>query len=135
MTKKVCRDEQIELIMECRKSGLTDYQWCNQKGINPSTFYNWVSKLRKAGYSIPDSDSKTTGISIKQEVIKLDFFEHEDDSRHMREQNTRILTNVPSSSIAAEIVVGNVSIRLYNGADSQLIQNVIQSIGGINHAW
>lgn len=93
MQKKVYRDEQIKLIMECRKSGLTDYQWCNQRDINPSTFYNWVSNLRRAGDSIPDSDSKATGFTIRQEVVKLDVLEHENNSRHMKQQNTRIASS------------------------------------------
>lgn len=42
------KPEQIKLIMECRRSGLSGYQWCQNQGINPGTFYNWVSKLRKA---------------------------------------------------------------------------------------
>lgn len=53
----VRRPEQIRLIMECRQSGLSDYQWCQNQGINPGTFYNWVSKLRKSGYTFPESGS------------------------------------------------------------------------------
>ena len=50
MQKRIVRrDEQIKLIMECRQSGLSDYQWCQRQDINVGTFYNWVSKLRKAG--------------------------------------------------------------------------------------
>ncbi len=48
----VRKPEQIKLIMECRQSGLSDYQWCREQGIHPGTFYNWVSKLRKAGYTL-----------------------------------------------------------------------------------
>lgn len=47
--KRVNREEQLKLIMECRSSGLSDYQWCETHGIHAGTFYNWVSKLRKAG--------------------------------------------------------------------------------------
>ena len=47
--KRVNREEQLKLIMECRSSGLSDYQWCEAHGIHAGTFYNWVSKLRKAG--------------------------------------------------------------------------------------
>ena len=38
MSKRVCKDDQIRLIMECRKSGLSDYQWCklNNPERNPS---------------------------------------------------------------------------------------------------
>lgn len=47
MTKRVNADEQYKLILECRSSGLTDYQWCKDHGINLGTFYNWVKRLRK----------------------------------------------------------------------------------------
>lgn len=50
----VSKPEQIKLIMECRKSGLPDYQWCRKQGINSGTFCNWVGKLQKAGYVLPD---------------------------------------------------------------------------------
>lgn len=69
----VRKPEQIKLIMECRRSGLSDYQWCQSQGINPGTFYNWVSKLRKAGYTIPDSESKTSGVPVRQEVVRLNL--------------------------------------------------------------
>lgn len=28
--KRVSREEQLKLIMECRSSGLSDYQWCDE---------------------------------------------------------------------------------------------------------
>ena len=43
--KRVPMQEQIKLINECRKSGLTDADWCRENGIAPSTFYNWVNIL------------------------------------------------------------------------------------------
>lgn len=72
--KCVSREEQLKFIMECRASGLSDYQWCETQGINPGTFYNWVSKLRKAGVTIPDSESKHLGTTVNQEVVKVDKF-------------------------------------------------------------
>ena len=38
-------DELMELITECRQSGLTDAAWCNEHGISPSCFYNAVTRL------------------------------------------------------------------------------------------
>ena len=29
---------EYQLIMECRSSGLTDFQWCKEHGIHPETF-------------------------------------------------------------------------------------------------
>ena len=71
--KRVSREEQLKLIMECRSSGLSDYQWCEAHGIHSGTFYNWVSKLRKAGVTLPDSESKHLGTPVHQEVVKVDL--------------------------------------------------------------
>ena len=35
-------EEWMELVTECRQSGLTDAAWCNEHGISPSCFYNAV---------------------------------------------------------------------------------------------
>ena len=32
-------DEWMDLVTECRQSGLTDAAWCNEHGISPSCFY------------------------------------------------------------------------------------------------
>ena len=54
-------EEQYRLIMECRKSGLSDYQWCLNNDINPGTFYNWVKRLRKNGCGdIPKKNQLST---------------------------------------------------------------------------
>ena len=44
-------DEWMELVTECRQSGLTDAAWCNEHGISPSCFYNAVTRLRKKSLS------------------------------------------------------------------------------------
>ena len=131
----VKKPEQIKLIMECRRSGLSDYQWCQKQGINPGTFYNWVSKLRKAGYTIPDSAGKVVGVPVMQEVVKLDLVESETSAPAMMEQSTSLpaLSGVPC--IAAEIECGNIRMRIFNGADAAVVQNTFQCIGGMFHAW
>lgn len=129
------KPEQIRLIMECRQSGRSDYQWCRKQGINPGTFYNWVSKLRKAGYTIPDSESKTSGVPVRQEVVKLDLVEHEISTPAVVEQNVSHLTSPNIPCIAAEIECGNIKVRFFNGADTAVDQNTLQCIGGMSHAW
>ena len=41
-SKRRTEQEQYDIIMECRQSRLSDYQWCLEHNINPGTFYNWV---------------------------------------------------------------------------------------------
>ena len=47
-------DEWMELVTECRQSGLTDAAWCIEHGISPGCFYNAVTRLRKKACQIPE---------------------------------------------------------------------------------
>lgn len=134
MSKRVCKDDQIRLIMECRQSGLSDYQWCKQSGIHPGNFYNWVSKLRKQGYSFPDSEAKSNAVPNIQEVVKVDLFQSQESSLKV-EQNVSLIESTTSSAVAAELLVGGITLRLFNGADEKLIQSTLRCLGGMNHAW
>ena len=134
--KRVSREEQLKLIMECRSSGLSDYQWCEAHGIHAGTFYNWISKLRKAGVTIPDSESKHLGIPVHQEVVKVDLVPEPAPAATIMEQNTRILAMpATDASVAMEIVMGNSTIRFFNDTNPDLIRTTLQCLGGMSHAW
>lgn len=120
--------------MECRQSGLSDYQWCEQNDVHPGNFYNWVSKLRKSGYTFPELAAKSNATPNRQEVVKLDLVRDWEPSPII-EQNVSRAISPETPSIAAELLVGGITLRLFNGADEQLIQNTLRLIGGINHAW
>ena len=44
--------EWMDLITECRQSGLSDSVWCDQHNIPKSSFYNAVTRLRKMACAI-----------------------------------------------------------------------------------
>ena len=48
-SKRTSPEEQLRLITECRQSGLTDYEWCQQHNIKVSTFYTWVHRRKQSG--------------------------------------------------------------------------------------
>ena len=115
MNKRVCKDDQVKLIMECRQSGLSDYQWCEQNGIHPGTFYNWVSKLKKSGYSLPDTQKNSEMKPEIQEVVKVDLI----DSVSEVEQNVSLQTQPREGYLAAELQIGNITLRVYEGSKSR----------------
>ncbi len=45
--KPLTANQQYQMILECRSSGLSDYQWCMEHGIKRGTFYNWVVRAMK----------------------------------------------------------------------------------------
>ena len=67
-------DEWMELVIQCRQSGLTDAAWCNEHGISPSCFYNAVTRLRKKACQIPESSNKASTLDLtshKQYVVQI----------------------------------------------------------------
>lgn len=65
MTKRHSRrtdEEWMNLIHECRTSGLTDKRWCQEQNIQPSNFYYHIPRKRVQKYEIK-KDIPNTGIS------------------------------------------------------------------------
>jgi transposase-like protein len=132
-SKRVSTDEQFRLIMECRQSGLSDYQWCKVNDINPSTFYNWVNRNRKSGMDIPLSSDKKTSTPL-QEVVKVNLVPQSTSvsAPIQVEQNTCIDTDLPTRELpAVEILIGNATIRFFNSTDKSLIEATLGCIGGV----
>ena len=48
--------EWMSLINECRTSGLSDKQWCEEHHIHPSNFYYQIRRLRENACEIPDRE-------------------------------------------------------------------------------
>ena len=131
--KRVSRDEQFRLIMECRGSGLSDYQWCMINDILPGTFYMWISRLRKAGYTIPDSAAGQKVIPVVQEVVRLPVIDSETADNRIVTQNANDPTTAPQTAV--EIELAGMIIRIHNKADTEMIRSVLRIVGGHTHAW
>lgn len=88
--KAVTADEQYRLIMECRASGMTDYQWCMAHNIKPGTFYNWVKRLRQRGnMDIPAPASNKE--PARQDIVEI----------HLRKPSA-----VPASGMLSDAFTG-----------------------------
>lgn len=76
--------EQIRLINECRQSGMTDADWCRENDIAVSTFYNWVSRCRKAAADqIPAANYGHLEVPRpKQDVVPIDIVPDHIPERH-----------------------------------------------------
>ena len=131
---RVPADQQFQLIMECRNSGLSDYQWCKEHGIHPGTFYNWVSRLRKKTCcEIPESISKAEPSPAPvQEVVRLNF-----NSKAENPESMLLCQPAPASptgmadiSARIEIPLDNVTIRIANGTDPSILDRVLSLVKG-----
>lgn len=116
---RVSPEEQYRLIMECRKSGLSDQQWCLNNDIKPGTFYNWVKRLRQKGcQGVPAVTSRRELHSAPQEVVKIEM--EKSMFSQMESPETQSLTN------AMELSFGNIQLRVPNGTDPMLLAQTIK---------
>ena len=136
--KRISSDEQLKLITECRQSGLSDYQWCQANEINPGTFYNWISRLRKRGMTIPCPAAATEPTAAGlQEVVKVDLIP---DHEFMpgRPIPSGCMVHNPAAMVqkdpAVEILLGNSTIRFFHGADRELVEATLRCLGGNAYA-
>ena len=122
-------DEQLELIMECRASGLPDARWCKQNGIRPQTFYNWINRLRKKGYTeIPERNTKTELIpAFHQDVVKLEVLSEPEP----------VYSPVPiidktnlDNCIVAEVKIGKDSLKVMEGMTPALLKVMLRELKG-----
>ena len=51
------------------------------------------------------------------------------------EHSVSLIEQTDPPTVAAELLVGGVTLRHFNGVDEKLIQSTLQCQGGMNHAW
>ena len=118
-TSRVSADDQYRLIMECRRSGLSDQQWCMNHDIKPGTFYNWVKRLRQNGcQDIPAATGRATGRQVEQEGVRI-------------ERKQMPATPLPDTSFGQlpafmELSIGNLKLKIPNGTDPMLLAQTIK---------
>ena len=112
--------EQIRLINECRKSGMTDADWCRENGIAVSTFYNWVSRCRKAAPDqIPAANyGHLEAPRPKQDVVPIDIVPDHIPQQHTASQMQNSYLDNPHT---IEVAMKDITVRISNDADLVLL--------------
>ena len=122
-------DEWMDLVTECRQSGLTDAAWCNEHGISPSCFYNAVTRLRKKACQIPEPAGKASTLNLtshKQDVVQITI-EPEDSPAELlphAENNSMYLDN----SHTIEIEAKGLLIRMSNDVQPVLLKLLLDAL-------
>lgn len=125
------QEEWLQLIMECRGSGMTDRAWCEQHGILVSSFYNAVKRLRIKSCDIPYvSNKKPYALDLtsqKQEAVQIDIYP---EMIPYPEVPAPQITSVPhiDNSHTIELKMDDVSIKISNSADPFLLQQIVRML-------
>lgn len=104
----------LNLITQCRSSGLTDRQWCIENGIPVSTFYYHVRALRKKACEVPEA---VDAAAQKQEVVQIPLWEREQHS-------DTVAFHTPSICLEMQ----GIRIEIHEQAGADVIRNTLLAL-------
>jgi hypothetical protein len=115
--------EWLELIQECRNSGMSDKDWCDQHHIQRSSFYYHIRRLRYNACVIPEASLPMT--HGKQEVVQLQISDSDPFPVH-----TPVLNNSLefSNDTVIRLTMHDIRIEITNTAAGETIQNTITAL-------
>ena len=133
--KRRSASEQLRLIEECHKSGMTEAEWCMDNGIPVGTFYSWLYRAKKKG--VIDKEAviaqPVPSSCRKQDIVKIQI-EGERSLSQSRCYETLSSgsqmqhdLNIP----VMEILVNGIQFKVSNGTDPRLLAETIQLIRGL----
>lgn len=129
--KRRTEQEQYNMIMECRQSGLSDHQWCLEHDINPGTFYNWVRRFRKQACEFPAPAGKDRFQAVHQEVVKMEIIpDHPSDFFEQPSMEDSVEITKPVA--AMELQIGKAVLRISNQTDPRLLEQTLKLLGAFS---
>ena len=125
-------EEQYQLVLECRRSGMTDCDWCRENGINLETFYTWIRRLRKkGGFSVPPTSKQQVRSTLSPDIARIDILPEEEPCEPVDGKNTFISPSmVQAKPSSIEIEVHGATFRFSGPVDPSLYEKTLLMIGG-----
>ena len=147
-SKRTTPEEQLRLITECRQSGLTDHEWCQQHGIKDATFYAWIHKLKQSGkIDIPAVIPRVMQRKTEQhDIVKIELEgdrkqipddpEEGGSSALIPELAQKALQEQPSPYVGAgrpvmEVAINDIQLRVTNEVNPKLLAETILLLRGM----
>ena len=101
-----------ELITECRRSGKSVSEWCEENSIKPSVYYYWLRTVRNDALVLANKQDGVPQLQFAQVKIK--------EETPAANQNGSTCAVLRSGSFALEIT---------NGADLKVLEHVLRMLG------
>lgn len=112
----------LNVIHECRSSGLTNQKWCEQNGISLKSYYYWISKFRKlAVVDLPRKEYVSSGSSVSSQK-QSDLTE----ARFVELPVPAKREHVDSHKPETVLKTGNISVELYETATESFLQMLVK---------
>ena len=113
-------EEWLDIIHECRTSGLPDKTWCEEHHIQPSKFYYHIRRLRAKACEI--TERKDT-LPQKQEVVQVTF-----EQPAVSEHPQSCLSKDAKADAAILVQINGFQIGITNAASESAIFHTLSAL-------
>lgn len=117
-------EEWMNLIQECRSSGLSDKCWCEEHHIHTSNFYYQIRRLRKMACEIPEQAH--SAFTKKPEIVQLSF---DVPGPCPPKEESSVVNGSPETAI--RIIIHGFQVEITNAADSKTIFHTLSALQGL----
>lgn len=112
----------LDVIRQCRASGLTNQAWCMQHGISLKSYYYWLSKIRKLALEELPRKSYGAGLSTDPDPIAPVGAVSEFAEVSVPDQASfRINT-------AAVIHIGKISVEVFEHTSNEQLVSILKVV-------
>ncbi|MCR4781534.1 MAG: hypothetical protein K5851_02115 [Lachnospiraceae bacterium] len=124
-------EEWRQIILDAKRSGMSDFEYCKMHGITPSAFYRAVKRMRRIACAATPTPSNTTIVPVHDahEVVQVNFNElplEENTKLSAKEKTMTCDTFNNSFAATIRLVVGGSTLELTNEADPGMVSSLIR---------
>ena len=111
----------LDVIRQCRASGLTNQAWCEQHDISLKSYYYWIAKIRKLALEELPRESHGCRPAIEQTALMPDAaLEFTEVSLRGRLDS--------SAAPAAVLHTGTVTVELFEDTPCELLEAILKAV-------
>ena len=111
----------LEVIRQCRASGLTNQAWCEQHNISLKSYYYWIAKIRKL--ALEDLPRKNNGINATADQYTLlqnpasEFAEIPLPGRHATRSDPAVVLHI-----------GTITVEVFEDISCELLSTILKAV-------
>ena len=111
----------LDVIRQCRASGLTNQAWCEQHDISLKSYYYWIAKIRKL--ALEELPRKRNGSRpVMEQTVLLP-----DAAAEFTEVSLRGRQDFTAAP-AAVLHIGTVTVELFEDTSRELLEAVMKAV-------
>lgn len=111
----------LDVIRQCRASGLTNQAWCEQHNISLKSYYYWIAKIRKLALKELPRKNHVCRPIMEQAVLPPDTAPR---FTEISLRDRQILSATP----ATVLHIGSVTVELFEDTPCNLLEAILKAM-------